>query len=89
MIILSLSRNLIGLTGGEAAVEVNGETVGECLKDLVTMYPPIKKELFLGANDRLNDRVQVKINRKKIDPEDRLTNQIKDGDEIEIVLQGH
>ena len=89
MVILSVSRNLVGLTKGPQSIEVNGETVGQCLNDLVGLFPAIKNELFFGVYDRLYDHVQVKVNRKKVDAEDRLTKKIKDGDEIDIVLQGH
>ena len=88
-IILSLSRNLIGLTQGGESIEVNGETVGECLNDLVGLFPAIKSALFFGVHDRLYEHVQVKVNREKVDAEDRLTTKIQDGDEIDIVFQRH
>jgi molybdopterin converting factor small subunit len=87
-IVLYLSRNLTGYTKGAEAFEVDGETVGECLNDFVNIVPPLKDELFLSSDDRLNERVQVKVNRKIVDPENRLTKRIKDGDEIEVALKG-
>jgi molybdopterin converting factor small subunit len=89
VIILYLSRNLTRLTKGAAAFEVNGETMGECLNDLVSIVPRIKDELLLSSGDRLHERVQVKVNRKIIDAEDSLAKTIKDGDEINIALTGH
>lgn len=89
MIVLYLSKNLTRLTKGVDAFEVNGETVGQCLEDLVSMVPPIRNELFLSSGNRLLERVQVKVSRKIVDTEDRLAREIEDGDEIDIALKGH
>jgi molybdopterin converting factor small subunit len=88
MIVLHLSKNLTRLTKGADAYEVNGETVGECLADLVGMVPQIRNEL-LSSGNRLNERVHVKVNRKTVDADDPLPSKIEDGDEIEIALKGH
>jgi molybdopterin converting factor small subunit len=87
--VLYLSRNLTGYTKGAEAFEVDGETVGECLNDFVSIFPRIKNELFLSSGDRLNERVQLRVNRKIADKKDRLTKKLKDGDELEIALKGH
>jgi hypothetical protein len=88
-IVLYLSRNLTGYTKGADAFEVNGGTVGECIHDFVNIVPRIKNELFLSSGNRLNERVQVKVNRMLVDAGDRLTKKIIDGDELEIALKGH
>lgn len=88
MIVLYLSKNLTRVTKGDEAFEVEGETVGECLDDLVSMVPRIKNELFISSGDRLVPRVEVKVNRKILAGEDILDRKIKDGDEIEIALKG-
>lgn len=88
-IVLCLSRNLTGYTKGADAFEVDGETAGECLNDFVNIFPLIKTELFNSSGDRLNERVQVKVNGNIVNAEDRLTKKIKDGDEIGIALKGH
>jgi molybdopterin converting factor small subunit len=87
--LLYLSRNLTSYTKGTDAFEVDGETVGECLDDFVNTVPQIKNEFFLSSGDRLSGRIQVKVNRKIVDAEDRLTKKITDGDEIDIALKGH
>lgn len=89
MIVLYLSKNLTRLTKGADAFEVNGETVGECLGDLVSMVPQIRNELLLSSSNRLNERVHVKVNRKSVVADDPLPRKIEDGDEIEIALKGH
>ena len=33
-------------TNGMKEVEVNGNTVGDCLRNLVGLFPPIERELF-------------------------------------------
>lgn len=89
MIVLYLSKNLTRVTKGDEAFEVEGETLSDCLNDLVTIVPRIKNELFVSSGDRLLERVQVKVNRKVVEVEDPLATKIKDGDEIEIALKGH
>lgn len=88
MIVVYLSRNLTGLTNGADAFEVEGQTVGECLNDLVSIVPRVRNELFSFSGDRLQERIQVRVNSKTIDPKDRLTKNIKDGDQIDISLRG-
>jgi molybdopterin converting factor small subunit len=89
MIVLSISKNLTRVTKGDEAFEVEGETLGDCLNDLVSIVPRIKDELFVSSGDRLLGRVQVKVNRRIIDGEDSLATKIEDGDEIDIALKGH
>lgn len=89
MIVLSISKNLTRVTKGAEAFEVKGETLGDCLNDLVSIVPRIKDELFVSSGDRLLGRVQVKVNRKVVEWENLLATEIEDGDEIEIALKGH
>lgn len=89
MIILSISKNLSRLAKGDEAFEVEGETLGDCVNDLVSIAPRIKSEIFISSGDRLLGRIQVKVNRQIVDGENILAMKIKDGDEIEIALRGH
>jgi hypothetical protein len=89
MIVLSISKNLIRLAGGAEAFEVEGETLGDCLADFVSIVPQVKYELFIASGDRLFERVQVTVNGRIAEGENALAMRIEDGDEIDIALKGH
>jgi len=79
-----LYSSLQSYTGGQNVVEVNGDTVGNCLGDLTGKYPGIKKILF-DEQGNLSDQIFVSINlesayRAKSDEP------VKDGDTLYIVL---
>ena len=64
--------------------EVNGNTVGECLKHLVKQFPGIEKELF-DKNGKLDSSYDIYVNGESTYPE-RLAKSVKDGDELSIIL---
>jgi molybdopterin converting factor small subunit len=70
-------------TGGKESVDVEGKTVGECLKDLIRQYPPLGKEVF-GKNGKLSGIVEVYLNGATAYP-DELAKPVKDGDTIQLV----
>jgi molybdopterin converting factor small subunit len=86
-ITLWLSANLSRLAKGAEGFEVDGETVGQCIDDLVSMVPAMRNTIFLGA--QLNPKVQVEVNKESVDGEERLTTKVNDGDEIRIMYKGH
>lgn len=71
-------------TNGQAVVDVQGDTVGECLKDLVKQHPGIEKEIFSEKGD-LNPVVEVYVNAESAYPEE-LAMKVKDGDAISLTL---
>ena len=71
-------------TDGQEAVEVQGKTVGECLKALIQKFPPIKESLFDGKG-KLLSVVEIYVNMQSAYP-DELAKPVKDGDEIHITL---
>ncbi len=81
------SKNLSRIAGGTEGFEVDGRTVWECIEDLIRLVPAMKNALFYET--RLNRTVEVQINKKRINEEERLTEAVKDGDEIHILLKGH
>ncbi len=85
--ILRLSANLKRLAKGTPGFEVDGDTVGECISDLVGMVPTLRDTIFLGSG--LNPNIQVEVNRQSIDEDERLTRKVNDGDEIRLVYKGH
>ena len=82
-----LSTNLSRIAKGTQGFEVDGETVGECLNDLISIVPAMKDTLFYQS--ALNRAVKVQVNKRVIDEGDRLTKSVKDGDEIRVMFKGH
>ena len=70
-------------TNGKETVEVEGTTVGECLKNLMEMYPGLKTEIF-DKKGQLSNIVEVYLNGASAFP-DELVKPVKDGDVIQLV----
>lgn len=85
--ILWLSANLRRLAKGKEGFEVDGETTGECINDLLRIVPAIGGTIFLGS--QLSPKVQVELNGGTLEEEERLTKKINDGDEIRLVYKGY
>jgi len=68
-------------------VDVNGKTVGECLKSLIERYPDMEKVLF-DNDGRLFysglSAVAIYVNGEDAYPEE-LNKKVKNGDEIRIL----
>lgn len=86
-ITLWLSKNLSRVVKGTEGFEVDGQTVGECLNDLISMEPVMKGALFCGS--RLDPKIEVLVNNKTVDQAECLTRNVRDGDEVHLVLRGH
>ena len=65
-------------------VEVNGNTVGQCLEHLATLFPKARRWMF-GKDGRVSNFVDVYVNFKMIDPEN-LDKPVADGDTIHLVM---
>jgi molybdopterin converting factor small subunit len=64
--------------------EVNGNTVGECLRHLVEQFPIIEKELF-DKNGKLAPNIDIYVNKESTYPEE-LSTPVKDRDELDIII---
>ena len=64
-------------------MEVNGNTTGECLKNLVEQFPSIKKEIFTEDGNLL-EYLSIFVNKELAFPEE-LTAPVKDGDDVHLV----
>ncbi|HSB05874.1 MAG TPA: MoaD/ThiS family protein [Thermodesulfobacteriota bacterium] len=71
-------------TNGLEAVPVEGNTVGQCLSDLIRQFPGMGKALF-AKKDKLLNIVEVYVNHTTAYPNE-LIKPVKDGDEIHLVL---
>ncbi|MFC1919058.1 ThiS family protein, partial [Chloroflexota bacterium] len=56
------------LTNDQKVVEVDGSTVGQCLEQLVTRFPDIRKWLF-GKDGNLSSLVDIYVNLESSYPE--------------------
>jgi molybdopterin converting factor small subunit len=86
-VILWLSANLSRLAKGKEGFEVDGETTGECINDLVSIVPALRDTIFLGS--RLSPNVQVEVNKQSVNEEERLTKKLNDGNEIRVMYKGY
>ncbi len=81
---VKISMCLQRFTNHTEVVEVNGSTVGECLKHLVEQFPLVKERLF-DKQGKLFIYVNIYVNEKSVYPE-QLAKPVKDGDELSIIL---
>jgi molybdopterin converting factor small subunit len=81
---VNIGQILSHYANDQVLIEVSGNTVGVCLKDLAKKFPSIEKALF-SQSDQLRNFISVYINRKSVYP-DELQKPVKDGDEIQIIL---
>ena len=63
-------------------VEVNGSTVGECLKHLVEQFPKLK---LFNKDGKLLPYLGIYVNGESAYPK-QLDKPVKDGDELSIIL---
>lgn len=68
---------------GTETVQVEGETVRDCLNQLVKTYPGLKKVIFTEKG-KLHPLVEVYINSASAYP-DELEKKVKDGDKIHLI----
>jgi len=71
-------------TNGLEVVEVKGNTVGECLNQLIKQFSGMEKALF-SKKDKLLNNVEVYVNHVSAYPNE-LVKLVKDGDEIHLVI---
>ena len=81
---INLHPNLLQFTNDQTVIEVKGNTVGQCLDDLVRQFPRIRQGLF-GKDGKLLNYVDIYVNQESSYPEE-LAKPVKDGDELHITL---
>jgi molybdopterin converting factor small subunit len=79
-----LHLTLRQFTNGQEIIDVEGTTVGECLKNVVKKYPGVESSLF-GKNGKLSNIVEIYVNLQSAYPNE-LAKQVKDGDEIHVTM---
>jgi MoaD family protein len=78
-----LYTNLKRHTGNQSILEIEGDTVGECLDSLVQRFPALKAELF-DKDGGLSPQTFVSINFTSANPE-KLDRPLNEGDQLYIV----
>ena len=71
-------------TNGLDIIEVEGNTVGDCLKNLVSQFPTIEKEVF-DKKGNLRNIIEIYVNLESAYPNE-LAKPVKDGDDIHVTL---
>lgn len=87
-VLLHIPKLLRAAADNQEKVAVRGETIGECLQDLVSRYPEVNSFLF-DEEGTVRRYVIIFLNQKNTYPEE-MNVPVKDGDEIrmEIFLDG-
>ena len=80
---INIPQFLQHLVNDVRVADVKGRTVGDCLNDLVTQLPQLKKLLFT-RNGKLRKHLDVYINGESAYPEE-LAKPVIDGDKLHIV----
>lgn len=65
----------------ELQLDFNGSTLQNLLRELVTKYPKLKKELYT-KNDELTDYICIFVNDKPITALNGIDTELKNDDEI-------
>lgn len=65
-------------------IETSGNTVGECIDQLIQRYPGLK-ELVFYKDGQLQTFIEIYVNRKAACPNE-LAWPVRDGDEIHIIM---
>lgn len=80
---IQISSVFARYAGNQTILTVKGNTVGECLDDLISQYPELRT-VFLDTEGNLLHSYDVYINGKSAYPNE-TTKPTKDGDKLHIV----
>ena len=70
-------------TDGMDVVEIDGKTVGECLKNMIARFPGLKEAIF-EKNGELKRTTEIFVNNASAYPKE-LAKKVQDGDSIHIL----
>ena len=69
-------------TNNQETVEVTGNTVGNCLSNLIKQFPDIEKGIF-DKDGKLLSYIDIYLNK---DSTKKLNKPVKDGEELHTVI---
>lgn len=81
---LDLSSIFARYTDNQLSLKLEGNTIGECLNDLVSRYPDMKK-MILDSNGNLRHSYDIYINGESAYPRE-MTRPVKDGDKLNLIM---
>lgn len=84
MVTLNIHKTHRQYTSGLETIEVEGDTVGDCLNALVKRFPEMKAALFSGK-EKLKNQIEIYLNLESAYP-DELRRRVRAGDEIYITV---
>jgi molybdopterin converting factor small subunit len=80
---INLYSNLQRYTGNQTQIDTDGNTVGQCLNNLVKKYPAVKPVLF-DKSGNLFSTIFISINLDSPNPE-KLDRELIENDQIYII----
>jgi molybdopterin converting factor small subunit len=83
MTTVKIPTPLRAYTGGNAEINVKGETVGAALGDLVTQHPDLKQHIYNG--NQLRNFVNVFVGEEDIRYRDGLETPLEPSDNLRII----
>ncbi|MFH0725123.1 MAG: MoaD/ThiS family protein [Pseudomonadota bacterium] len=83
-VILNIHKTHRHYTSGLETVEVDGNTIGDCINALVERFPEMKAALFDGKG-KLKNQIEIYLNSESAYP-DELKKKVNTGDEIYITV---
>jgi hypothetical protein len=72
------------VTNGHEIIEVGGNTIAGCLKDLIGQYPALEKYMYNNSKT-ISEFLLVFLNGENV-PHDELNKPVKDHDDISLVM---
>ena len=70
--------------GAEVQIDVDGKTVGDCIKSIIGKYPNMEKKLF-DKNGKLKGFVVILVNGKDAAPNE-MAYPVTDGDALSVLI---
>ena len=81
---IHLHPDMCHLSDNNEIVEITGYTVGECILQLIDMYPGLK-DLVFDKDGVLKPFIEIWVNRTAAYPNE-LERNVEDGDEIHLLI---
>jgi len=83
-ITINISPSMQNLTDGQTTVKVEGNTVGQCIEELIRRFPGLKPRIF-DNRGKLRKYIDIYVNKESSFPKE-LVQPVKDGDELHIMM---
>ena len=84
---IEISSVFARYANNQTVFQVKGNTVGECLQELLAQFPDLKK-IVLDKNGKLSHAFDVYVNGESSYPQE-MSKPVKDGDKLNIILLIH